>query len=147
MKKLICFILLGLFTFPCFGKEAGQDSVKQKRSGFIPLPILFYMPETKIGGGIAVNYYFHESDSKLTSRPSTIMPAIIYTQKKQIITELSADLYWKDEIYHLNGYLCYKKFPDKFYGVGNNTSEDSEEDYTPQTVKFFIKYTKRYIMD
>ena len=143
MKKSICFILLGLFTFPCFGKEAGQDSVKQRRSGFIPIPILFYMPETKIGGGIAVNYYFHESDSKLTSRPSTIMPAITYTQKKQIISELSADLYWKDEIYHLNGYLCYKKFPDKFYGIGSNTSEDDEEDYTPQIVKFSLNVQKK----
>ena len=118
MKKLMCFILLGLFAFPCFGKEAGQDSVKQKRSGFIPIPILFYMPETKIGVGAAVNYYFRESGSKLDSRPSTIMPVLIYTQKKQIISELSADLYWKDEIYHLNGYLSYKKFPDKFYGIG-----------------------------
>ena len=41
MKKLMCFILLGLFAFPCFGKEAGQDSVKQKRSGFIPIPVFF----------------------------------------------------------------------------------------------------------
>ena len=142
MKKLICFILLGLSAFPCFGKEAGQDSVKQKRSGFIPIPILFYMPETKIGVGAAVNYYFRESGSKLDSRPSTIMPVLIYTQKKQIISELSANLYWKDEIYHLNGYLSYKKFPDKFYGIGNNTSDD-DEDYTPQIVEFSLDVQKK----
>lgn len=143
MKKLICFILLGLFAFPCFGKEAEQDSVKQKKNGFIPIPILFYMPETKIGVGAAVSYYFRESGSKLDSRPSTIMPVLTYTQKKQIISELSADLYLKDEIYHLNGYLSYKKFPDKFYGIGNHTSEDDEENYTPKSATFQMNLQKK----
>ena len=143
MKKLICFILLGLFAFPCFGKATEQDSLKQKRSGFLILPILFYTPETKLAGGAAINYYFRESASESTSRPSTIMPSITYTQQKQIMSELSADLYWQDEAYHLLGYICYKKFPDKFYGIGNNTTESDEENYTPQSAIIRMSIQKR----
>lgn len=68
-----------------------QDSVDSKRSGILFLPIFFYTPETKIAGGAAVNYYFRESGSEKNSRPSTLMPIFIYTQKKQIIGEINGD--------------------------------------------------------
>jgi outer membrane protein assembly factor BamA len=143
MKKLIFFILAGTFAIPCSGKADEPDSLKQKRSGFIPIPILFYMPETGIGAGAAVNCYFREPGSRSDSKPSTIMPVIAYTQKKQMIGEISADLYWRDETYHLNSYLSYKKFPDKFYGIGNNTLEDDEEDYTPEIAKLTLNIQKK----
>lgn len=122
------------------GEEVNQDTVEQKRSGWMYLPIIFYTPETKMAGGSAVSYFFRESGSEITSRPSTIMPTLIYTQKKQIMSELAADLYWKDETYHLKGYISYIKFPDKFYGIGNNTSEDDEEDYTPENVLLLLNF-------
>ena len=143
MNKVIYIILLGVISCPAFGIGNKRDSLRQKKSGFIPFPILLYTPETKIGGGAALNYYFREPGSKPSSRPSTIMPSITYTQNKQIITELSADLYWKDEMYHLNGYLSYKKFPDKFYGIGNNTSEDDVEYYTPEIVRLSVNVQKK----
>ena len=143
MKKSICFILLGLFAFPCPGKTTAPDSVEHKRSGIIPLPILFYTPETKLAGGVAINYYFHASNSKITSRPSMLTPSIVYTQNKQFIIELPLDLYWRNGTYHLEGYMNYKKFPDKFYGIGNHTSEDDEENYTPKSVTFQMNLQKK----
>ena len=120
-----------------------NDTADSKRSGILFLPILYYTPETKIAGGAAVNYYFRESGSKKDSRPSTVMPIFIYTQKKQIISELSGDLYWKDEAYHLNGAIGYIKFPNKFYGIGNNTSEDEEEEYTPRNIYLSLNFQKK----
>lgn len=128
------------YSATTLGGETGQDTVEQKRGGLIYLPILFYTPETKLAGGAAVNYYFRESGSEITSRPSTIMPILIYTQKSQIISELNADLYWKDEMYHLSGNIGYTKFPDKFFGIGNNTSEDDEEEYTPRNIYLSLSF-------
>ncbi len=146
--KLLLFILLPvlcyLFLFADSAKSTSEaDSLEQKRSGFVLLPILFYTPETEIAGGVLVNYYFRESGSKTSTRPSSVMPSLVYTQNKQIMAELSTYLYWKDEAYYSEGYIGYIKFPDKFYGIGNNTSEDDEEDYTPRSVIFHINFQKK----
>ena len=119
---------------------ADQDTVRHKRNGILFLPILFYTPETKMAGGAAFNYYFRESGSEQSSRPSTIMPVFIYTQNKQIIVELNGDLYWNNEKMNLRGAVGYVKFPNKFYGIGHNTTEDDEENYTPRNVYFSLNY-------
>lgn len=85
MKKLICFILIGISAFSCFGIETEQDTPEQKRRSILCLPIFYYTPETKIAGGALVNYISHKSGSESISRPSTFMPSVVYTQKKQII--------------------------------------------------------------
>ena len=143
MKKLISFLLVAFFVFPCFGNENEKSLIKQKRSGFIALPVLFYTPETKLAGGVAINYYFRESGSASTSKPSIIVPSITYTQQKQMMAELVADLYWQNEMYHILGYLGYKKFPDKFYGIGKSTPESNEESYTPRSAKINLSILKR----
>jgi len=122
-----------------------QDTATAKRSDVICLPILFYTPETKMAGGAAVSYYFRERGSDLRSRPSTIMPVVIYTQEKQIISELNGDLYWRNETFRLSGYVGYMKFPDKFYGIGNNTPEENEESYTPQRLILSVCFQKKML--
>ena len=114
------------------GEKTNQDTVQQKRHGWVFFPIIFYSPETKTGFGAGFGYFFREPGSATASRPSTILSNFIYTQKKQIVAELFTEIYWKDEKYHLTGSFGYLKFPDKFYGIGNDTSEDNEENYTPE---------------
>lgn len=146
VKILLFFVLISSKPGYCespSGQGSEKDSVEQKRKGLFLLPILYYTPETKIAGGAAVMYYYRNSGSKLSSRPSTIIPSLIYTQNKQIMAELSTYLYWKDEEYYSEGYLAYIKFPAKFYGIGNNTSEDDEEEYTPRLVRFKISLQRK----
>jgi outer membrane protein assembly factor BamA len=146
-KKVLILIILILcnFAYPLlvFGEESAQDTLKQKRSNLAWLPILYYTPETKIAGGALINYCYRESGSKITNRPSTIMPSFIYTQKKQISSELRVDLYLKNESYNLKGYIGYIKYPDKFYGIGNKNSADMEEDYTSRMIKLRVDFYKK----
>jgi hypothetical protein len=122
-------------------ESAQEDTVSQKNNGLIFFPIIFYTPETKMAGGAAFSYYYRKPGAKLTVRPSTITPIFVYTQNKQIITFLSSDLYWKDETYNFLGDIGYSKFPDNFYGIGNNTSIENEENYTAgiTTLKFVLR--------
>ena len=143
MKKLIYIILMGLVSFPAFVIGNEGDSLQQKRSGFVILPVIFYMPETKLAGGVSVNFYFREPGSAASSRPSTIMPSITYTQRKQIMSEVVADIYWNDEAYHFMGYIGYKKFPDKFYGIGNDAPASNEENYTPRSAIIRLNLQKK----
>jgi outer membrane protein assembly factor BamA len=143
----LCYSLLMLssstYTERFSAEEAKQDTAEGKRGGLVGIPFLFYTPETKIAAGGALNYYFREPGSEITTRPSSIEPSFVYTQKKQLEISLDADLYWGDEAYHLIGKATYTKFPDLFYGIGNNTSEDDEEEYTHRTTGFQITFLKR----
>jgi len=123
--------------------EADQDTLKNKRSGFTFFPIIFRSPDTKWAGGASANYYYHASGNKSTNRPSTISPTLIYTQRKQVISSLDADLYWKDDTYNPSGSIGYIKFPDTFYGTGNNTSEDMAEDYSQRTIFLGLGFRKK----
>jgi hypothetical protein len=110
------------------------DTVRTSLSGIYPLPIVFYTPETGVAGGAAALYLYRDSTSP---RASAITADIIYTQKKQFIAEISGDQYFDEGRYRLVTDLFFQKYPNKFFGVGNNTSESNEETYTPQT--FFFK--------
>ncbi|UCE20022.1 MAG: BamA/TamA family outer membrane protein [Gemmatimonadota bacterium] len=140
---LLVFMCTYLVHAADFETQTEQDTVEQKRSGLIFLPILGYTPETKMAGGAAVTFYFRAKGTEKTCRPSTLMPIFIYTQKKQIVSELNADLYWKEETIHLTSNIGYMKFPDKFYGIGNHTSEDDEEEYTPRNAYFSFNLQKK----
>jgi outer membrane protein assembly factor BamA len=121
-----------------------QDSGgAEARRGVVLLPILSYMPETKTAVGVLANYYFHESGGGLAIRPSTIMPAVVYTQKRQFSAEVLTDLYWDEAAYNLRGYISYREYPDKFYGIGNDTDQEGEEDYTPRGFQLRLDLQKK----
>ncbi len=147
IKKILILIILILcnFTYPIlvFGEESAQDTLKKKRSDLAWLPILYYTPETKIAGGTLINYCYRKSGSKITNRPSIIMPSFVYTQKKQIIGELRVDLYLKNESYNLKGYTGYIEYPDKFYGIGSKAPADMEEGYTSRMIKLRVDFYKK----
>ncbi len=126
-----------------FAAKAGQDTTQKKRSGVIGFPIIFYTPDTKWAGGASGGYYYRESKSDTTARPSTIGANLIYTQKQQIIAGCSADLYWQNDTYHPTGGIGYLKFPDTFYGIGNNTAADSAEDYTHRIITLGMSFQKQ----
>jgi outer membrane protein assembly factor BamA len=124
--------------------EAGKDSVARVPGNtLVPLPVVFYQPETGIGFGAVVSYYFRLSQAATAaqgiSRPSTVSVIGIYTAKKQIITSLGGELYLgREGRTRLLGDVGYVKFPTKFWGIGNNTPDEDEEDYTPETVSALL---------
>jgi len=144
MKIKTLYIFSLIFILSCFAKNLpADDSLKVKKSGIVLLPIFGYAPETKLELGARMSYYFRDSKTLITSRPSTIAPRISYTQNKQIYAQLAADLYFQNEKYHIIGDLSYYKYPDLFYGIGNNISTDDEEDYTPIKTEFLISFQRR----
>jgi hypothetical protein len=139
MKNISLVVLLA--SLPLQGSLLAQqvhatetDTIHTFQSGIFPLPIIFYTPETGIAGGAAVLFLYRHLPSP---RASAITADIIYTQKKQFIAEIDGDQYFGEGRYRLTTDLAFQKYPNKFFGIGNNTSESSEETYTPQT--FLVK--------
>jgi outer membrane protein assembly factor BamA len=114
------------------------DSTGSPRGGtIVPLPALFYQTETGFGFGGLVTYYFRPgaADTGFVP-PSELGASFIYTTKKQILAGVGTRLYLAGGSLRVAGNAALVKFPTKFWGIGNETPESAEEDYTPLTVAF-----------
>ena len=100
---------------------------------FGAFPIIFYSDETRLAGGAGVQVV-NQTESEQHS--STIGLIAFYTQNKQYVIQVAPELYLKQGSYKFSGGIAYLYYPDKFYGIGNNTSKDDEEDYTSRRFQF-----------
>lgn len=111
------------------------DSVEsRKRLRIVPLPALFYTPETRLGFGGLVSGVFNLGDHSNT-RNSNVEILAAYTLNKQTILRTKNNLFTKNEKYSLSGELSYYNFPIFYYGIGNDTEEKFEEELS---YKIFI---------
>jgi outer membrane protein assembly factor BamA len=92
-----------------------------------------YSPETKSGVGVVITYFRRPHGASEDQKPSTYSANFIITQRKQVVVGVGLERYWAAERYQLQGGALFSKFPDTFYGVGNDTDADVSEDYTPRT--------------
>jgi outer membrane protein assembly factor BamA len=154
IKKMIVLLLvilvLGFHTYASVdtGKEAEEQTeiealTRKCKKRIIAAPILFYTPETRLAYGAAGSYIFRMAGCKKDSRPSSISPIVIYTQEKQFKAQLNTDLFFKDNKYRLKTEIKLEKYPNKFYGVGNDTLEENEELYTSRSTGFLVSFLKK----
>ncbi len=128
-----------------FGQVAEKEEEAKKRGGWIALPVIYYTPETSLAFGVGAMYYFRLSGQDLKQRPSSMSTLLVYTQKKQWMIILSPQLYLKNEDYCIQGNFMFSKFRSKFWGIGNETSSENEEDYSYHIVDLFIKLQRRIL--
>lgn len=96
-------------------------------------PVIFYSNETEFGVGGGVQWV----KSGYTKRHSSSMGVIGYfTQNNQYAIIANKERFFKQGIYRIAGEIAYHYFPDKFYGIGNNTVLEDEEDFTSQEFRF-----------
>ena len=134
----VLFLFMGIACVQSsVAQDSGIDSSRIHPIELYPLPILFYTPETGIAGGAAALYVHRDPAADSASRPTNFTGDFIYSEKKQIIVELNGDMYFGNGTYRLLINSAFKKFPGKFFGIGNHNSSDAEESYTPRY--FFIK--------
>lgn len=131
VRWIVSLIFISLLASGVSAQSNSTDSTEP--SGIYPLPILFYTPETGTAFGAAA-MYLHRVPG--FPRASTITGDVIYTTKKQIIIELDGDQYFDRGAYRLLAYLKYQRYPNKYFGIGNNSSSTEEEDYTFKTLYF-----------
>ena len=130
VRVLITATLTGLQPVSVFSQKSEKDS--SQRVGVYPLPILFYTPETGVAGGAAALYIYRDTLAAAT-RASAITADVIYSEKKQIVVEFSGDFYFGTSGHRLLTTVTAKKFPNSFFGIGNNTTSSDRESYTPRT--------------
>jgi outer membrane protein assembly factor BamA len=140
LKKHLLVFLLSVITVSglCQDEQIGEiasamdpDTTVEKSKGFVILPLLYYTPDTRFGYGAMGAYYFKLSDEEAgeTTRLSYIKGLADYTQNRQIDVWSSWSIFLKNEDYIVKGQFRYRNFPDRFYGIGNDTPEAQVERY------------------
>ena len=90
------------------------------------LPVVFWLPETRLGFSVAGGLQFHLRGTK---RASSLFVVGAYTLEHQSSVDLAADLDLPDGTV-LTGRVRVVNFPDEFFGIGPNTPESARESYT-----------------
>lgn len=152
MKKLFVAMLVMMISFgisPANDEEKKQDNeiqaetIKKSPDRIIGAPIIYYTPETNLAFGAAGSYISRLGRFKKDTRPTSISPIVIYTLKKQFKAQVNADVYLKADDCRLQMEIKLEKFPNKFFGVGNNTLETNIESYTSNSSVFTLSFLKK----
>lgn len=119
----ILFLFLSLVLFA--QNETEQDTVyKAKFTGF-PYPA--YAQETSWEFGVVSVYQFKPKKASFMTRPSNATFIGFYTLENQIRLKLEHTIFTNNEDWLLEGTWEYSKYPEKYYGIGNNTPASNEQ--------------------
>jgi outer membrane protein assembly factor BamA len=127
--KIYVFLFLFLKVFVSIALPADSIKLKIDRRVLV-LPVAVDAPETKIGLGVVAAVFFRTDGYDSTVRTSNIQTILLYTQRKQLIINLGGNIYFPKENYIIKWQTIYAYYPDRFYGIGNNTPASNKESYT-----------------
>jgi len=118
------------------GEPDSVQASDESGNTLVPLPVIFYTPETGVGFGVAASYYVRLTAPPADQPDAIVQPSLfqffaVYTSKSQIITQLNANLFLAGTQYRSASEVGYAKFPTRFWGIGNDTPDEAGEDFTP----------------
>jgi hypothetical protein len=123
------------------GDGAGvADAPPAKRHALVPLPVVFYTPETRWAGGVAAIHTFRPAPGV---RPTITAFSGLYTQNAQVSVELQTNGYLRGDAYSVSGGLGHTRFPEKFYGIGNATTAEDGELFTARGTRGDLTVRRR----
>ena len=100
-----------------------RDSTKLKIG---VLPSAFYTPETRLGFGGFIYAYFNTSKLSSISKKSNAQSYFSYTVNKQFSIENDYQIWLKNNKFFLTGGFTFKRFPEYFYGISNDSKESDK---------------------
>ena len=130
-------------------KADSGEKPKASESENVFVPLALYTPETHVGLGALYVHIFRMSPRLVRrlelSRPSSLAFLALGTTRRQLIFEAHADLYWGNDNVHASGKLEYQRFPDSFWGIGNEIRDEDEERYQRERARLRASIEHRII--
>ncbi len=117
----------------------GEKDGKSDGPSMFALPVAYYTSDTGFGGGGAFMKSYHPE----RVRVSNAQLFAVYTVKDQFSLAGKLDHFFPGGRDRLKLDVSYVKFPTAFYGIGNYSSHDTFEDYTPLGLELETEYERR----
>ncbi|TGE25244.1 hypothetical protein E5K00_08655 [Hymenobacter aquaticus] len=98
---------------------APPDSLP-RRVALIPLPLVYYTPETRLayGAALTATLRFRRDAAYADARPSQLTLGAAYTQNRQLLLYLPFQLFYARNTYYAYGEVGYYRYNYYFYGLG-----------------------------
>ncbi len=113
--------------------SANKDSTLikkiEKNVKLLIIPVLYYTPETKLGGGAAGVFRFKQKKEPDSLRHSNVLFALSATQLGQIVLGAPFQFWFNKEKYNIYGEPAYQKVNYLFFGIGNHVAKNFQEKY------------------
>ncbi len=123
--RFIVFFIITLVVNKVFSNP--KDSLQGKKSfhkfKIGALPSIYYTPETSLGLGGFVYTFFKINKYDTLCKQSISQSFLSYTLNKQFAIENDFQIWLKENKFYINGAIDYSRFPQYYYGIGNNTKE------------------------
>lgn len=107
----------------------------------LPIPALFYGPETGVGGGVALLVTWPGPARQEANQAGGIL---FYTRKRQLISALFTETALKGGDYTLLASGSLRRYPDSYFGIGPDTAASDEERYTPRDGELEAGFLRRF---
>jgi hypothetical protein len=103
---------------------AAAETAHRRR--WFALPVLFWLPETKLGFGATGGLHRYLAGAP---RPSSLFAAAVFTLEGQGAIDVAGDVYLRGGAL-VSGRVRALYFPDVFYGIGPDTTTAQREEFT-----------------
>lgn len=132
--------------------ETTEDSVVadmtvgHEKARFFAVPLVYYAPDTRWRIGAFGVYYFHlpALSGNSVTRLSHVKLSADYTQNNQLDISSSWNIFLREEAFLFKGKARYRKYPDRFFGIGNLTPESNQERYEYEFILFKLLAMKKF---
>jgi Omp85 superfamily domain len=127
----ICFFL-SFVQSVCGQDIVPVDTIKKpgKIHHFVGFPAILHSPELSWAFGGAGSYYFKFSHKDSAARTSFMQALGIATLRRQLVFGLDGTIFFPNERYILRIHGSISRFPDRFWGLGNNSPHSDREAYS-----------------
>ena len=125
---LLVAVIFWLRMTPAYtgsGNAGVTEEEGKKKLLVIPFPI--YTPETRAAMTLTGMYHFRNGDA---GRPAMFMAFMAYSQQNQFRLAANGHSWLANDRFHASGGVGFSDWPDRFYGIGVDNTEDDEEKYT-----------------
>ncbi len=130
-RVVFFFIFLLAFWKSSISIAAVDDTLKRnENSKFLIFPFFLKSPETDWGFGTVSAYFFKAKKDDAKIRTSDINLVTLYTLRNQIVGVLGGNVYFPGEREIIRLQTSYSYYPDKTWGIGNQTNENEKEEYS-----------------
>jgi outer membrane protein assembly factor BamA len=116
-----------------------QNDTALNTPRILPFPVVTRSIETNWAFGAVVSGTFHLKSSRdSATRTSNLQALALYSINNQFVAAINGSIYFPGEKFILNQQFSYSYFPDKFWGVGNNTANSNKEPYDYKQLYIYL---------